>query len=213
MTRRAIYIASTLVCASLVAGVGVLTLTWATHGFQVWTAEDARRLQVLANDKEVPTDELLNHLGIQRTIAKEGRIVVLDFIYTRCPTVCNTLGVKFQRLQNYLLERKIANQVELVSISFDIEHDTPIALDRYLKLHKANPTIWTALIPRSKAFLEQLKHRFGLVIINDEYGGFIHNTAIYVIKDNRILKIFNDDEIYASVSYAETLIKGDEPTM
>jgi len=42
-----------------------------------------------------------------------------------------------------------------------------------------------------------------VVVIDDEYGGFTHNTAIYLIENGRLKKIFNDDQIDQAVAYIE----------
>ncbi|MGZ3282693.1 MAG: SCO family protein, partial [Xanthobacteraceae bacterium] len=53
-----------------------------------------------------------------------GRIVLVEFIYTRCPTLCIALGTSFERMQD-ALRRSGRNDVRLLSISFDPEHDAP----------------------------------------------------------------------------------------
>jgi len=87
--------------------------------------------------------------------------------------------------------------------SFDLPHDSPEALNRYLSLHKADDSVWSALVPQSNTHLKRLKQRFGVVVIDDEYGGFTHNTAIYLIENGRLKKIFNDDQIDQAVAYIE----------
>jgi len=190
--------------ALLVVWLGISSLSWATNYFSIWTAEDARRIKVLSDSTELSVAPLLNHRRVIRPIINQDKqFVVLDFIYTRCPTVCNTLGFKFQRLQHKLIERGLGKQVELLSISFDLPHDSPEALNRYLSLHKADDSVWSALVPQSNTHLKRLKQRFGVVVIDDEYGGFTHNTAIYLIENGRLKKIFNDDQIDQAVAYIE----------
>jgi len=184
--------------------LGVSTLSWATNAFTVWTAEDARRISVLSDSSNLSNDLLLSHKEEKRRIIDDQKeFVVLDFIYTRCPTVCNTLGFKFQQLQNQVINRGLDKHVEILSISFDPNHDSPTALARYLALHKADDTVWSALVPVSNSALEELKRRFGVVVINDEFGGFTHNAAIYVIERGELKKIFNDDSIDSVMNYIE----------
>jgi len=193
--------------AILAAWLGVFTLSWATNVFSVWTAEDARRIRVLSNSSKLPTNLLLSHREDRRSIPTSKKpFVVLDFIYTRCPTVCNTLGVKFKQLQNQLIERGVADQVDVLSISFDLNHDSPQALKRYLNWHQADESIWSALVPQSSSVLNLLKQRFGVVVIDDKLGGFTHNAAIYVVKHGRLKKIFNDDDIDSVIHYLEESI-------
>jgi len=113
-------------------------------------------------------------------------------------------------LQDRIIERNLTTEVEVLSISFDIAYDSPLALNRYLTLHKADDTIWSALVPESNSVLKTLKKRFGVVVIDDEFGGFTHNAAIYVIEDGQLKKIFNDDEIDAALAYIETRYSSNE---
>ncbi len=199
--RRAPIITSTL-CAVLVTCLGISTLSWATNSLSVWTAEEARRLRVLGDTSELPDSLLLNHRQHPRTIAGSSQpFVVLNFIYTRCPTVCSTLGFRFKQLQDTLYELGLADQVEMLSISFDLKHDSPEMLNDYLTWHQADDRVWSALVPQSTQTLDALIQRFGVVVIDDEFGGYTHNAAIYVIEQGRLKKIFNDDEIDNAIAY------------
>lgn len=213
MTLRPPFVVSSVLSAVLVVWLGVSILSWATSFFSIWTAEDARRVKVLSDRSELPKSTLVSHRQEVRTILDQNKpFVVLDFIYTRCPTVCNSLGFKFKQLQKQIIERNLASQVEVLSISFDLAHDSPKALKRYLSLHRADDAIWSALVPRSNTVLEALKQRFGVVVIDDEFGGFTHNAAIYVIENGQLKKIFNDDAIDLALAYIETRIAADNST-
>jgi len=204
LTRHSSFVATSIISAILVIWLGISILSWATSFFNIWTAEEARRVNVLSDSSSLPNALLLsNREEIRPIIDKKRPFVILDFIYTRCPTVCNTLGFKFKQLQDQLIERKLDKQVEILSISFDLGYDSPQALSRYLTLHKADNAIWSALVPRSQALLETLKQRFGVVVIDDEFGGFTHNAAIYVIENGNLKKIFNDDDIDSAISYIQ----------
>ncbi len=70
------------------------------------------------------------------------RIVVMDFVYTTCTTVCPILSAVFGQLQNRLGDR-LGDDVVLVSVSVDPVRDTPQRLEAYSKIHKARPGwIW-----------------------------------------------------------------------
>ena len=71
------------------------------------------------------------------------RVVVLDFVYTSCTTVCPVLGAIFERLGGAFGER-LGQDVRLVSITVDPVRDTPAALKAYAARHRA-PAGWTFL--------------------------------------------------------------------
>ena len=76
----------------------------------------------------------------------QGKITLLDFIYTHCTDACPLLSATFQETQRKLADDKaLASRVELVSLSVDPQHDTPTVLAEYAKQFKADPSSWTML--------------------------------------------------------------------
>ncbi len=74
-----------------------------------------------------------------------GHVVVLTFIYTRCPLpdYCPLMDKKFAELaRRVALMPGRAEQVRLLSVSFDPEHDTPDVLARHARLVGAKPPLW-----------------------------------------------------------------------
>jgi len=71
------------------------------------------------------------------------RIVVMDFIYTTCPTVCPVLSAIFQKVQADLGDR-LGREVVMISMSVDPGTDTPERLKAYARKYKARPG-WTFL--------------------------------------------------------------------
>ena len=70
------------------------------------------------------------------------RIVVMDFVYTSCTTVCPVLSAVFQQVQGRLGDQ-LGKDVALVSVSVDPTRDTPQRLKAYAAKHKAQPGwIW-----------------------------------------------------------------------
>jgi protein SCO1/2 len=70
------------------------------------------------------------------------RLVVIDFVYTACGTVCPLLTANFKKLQDKLGKR-LGEDVWLISISLDPETDTPKRLKEYAARYRAKPGwIW-----------------------------------------------------------------------
>lgn len=70
-------------------------------------------------------------------------VVVVDFVFTTCTTVCPALSALFTRVQERLGDR-LGDGVRLLSVSLDPAHDTPPRLKAYAARHKAGPH-WTWL--------------------------------------------------------------------
>lgn len=66
------------------------------------------------------------------------RIVVMDFVYTTCTTVCPVLSAIFGQVQKGLGER-LGTDVHMVSVSVDPGRDTPERLKAYAAGLKARP--------------------------------------------------------------------------
>ena len=70
------------------------------------------------------------------------RVVVMDFVFTTCTTICPVLSVKLARLQERLGERA-GRDVRLISVSIDPARDTPARLKAFAARYKAGPAwIW-----------------------------------------------------------------------
>lgn len=89
--------------------------------------------------------ELVNQDGEPVRFARDvigDRVVVMDFVYTTCTTVCPVLSAVFGQLQGRLGER-LGRDVFLVSVSVDPIRDTPSRLQAYAAQHQAGPGwIW-----------------------------------------------------------------------
>ncbi len=75
-----------------------------------------------------------------------GNVVVLTFIYTRCPLpdFCPLMDRKFSELaQRVGAFPERARHIRLISLSFDPEHDTPELLRKHARLRGAVPPLWT----------------------------------------------------------------------
>ena len=70
------------------------------------------------------------------------RIVVMDFVYTSCTTVCPVLSALFGQVQGKLGDH-LGDDVVLVSVSIDPTRDTPQRLKAYAARYQAQPGwIW-----------------------------------------------------------------------
>ena len=93
-----------------------------------------------------------------------GNVVVLTFIYTRCPLpdFCPLMDKKFSELaQRISTFPARANKVRLISLSFDPEHDTPDLLRKHAQVRGATPPLWSYAVA-SHAELAKIGGSLGL---------------------------------------------------
>jgi protein SCO1 len=85
--------------------------------------------------------DLVNHEGepvkFKRDVVSD-KLIVMNFIYTRCTTACPILSLTFSRLQK-MLGARLGQEVVLVSISVDPTTDIPPRLKEYAQRHRARP--------------------------------------------------------------------------
>ena len=174
---------------------GCLTLWVATDGGAAWTAESARRLDISEHPHDLPDATLRDVGDISIGLAAlERPIAVVDFIYTRCPTVCVALGATFRDLQGELVTRGWHDQVGLLSLTFDYEHDGPVELAGYLRRFGAAPNLWNAARFEDEDDLIAVLRDLGVVVIPEPNVGFVHNTAIYLVDRGRVVGIYDFDD-------------------
>jgi protein SCO1 len=173
--------------------VGGVALAAATNGLQAFTTETARRVAVRSRPAELPAVALESQSGVRFTLADlRGTWLLVDFIYTRCPTLCSTLGGDFARLERQLVEPIARGKVQLLSISFDPTQDTPLQLAGYLKRFRGRDMGWEAARPVTARGLRQITAAFGVTVIPDGLGGYTHNAAIHLVDpEGRLVDIFD----------------------
>ena len=111
-----------------------------------------------------------------------GKVVVLTFIYTRCPlpNFCPLMDRKFAELARQIgAVPARADRVRLLSVSFDAEHDTPAVLAQHAKRMGAKPPLWTYAAATPEA-LAGVGPALGLMY-GPVKGEVIHNLVTAVI--------------------------------
>ena len=94
-----------------------------------------------------------------------GEVVVLTFVYTRCPLphYCPLMDRKFAELADRTARSaERAERVRLLSVSFDPEHDTPAVLAEHAARVGAEPPLWTYAVA-SHDELEKVAGPLGLL--------------------------------------------------
>lgn len=172
----------TLLASAFAVALGTVALASATDGFRAFTSETARRAAVARSPVAVPQAVLETDRGTRVTLADlRGTWLAVDFVYTRCATYCTAQGASFAQVQR-LLAREIDDaRVQLLSISFDPAHDPPSQLAAYLRRSGDRGSGWIAARPVAADALERLLHGFGVTVIADGLGGYVHNEGVHIV--------------------------------
>lgn len=199
--------------ATFAASITVLTcgaavLLAATAGGNAFTTETLRRHEVSKRPLQVP--ELAVHDATGRVatlnalLAGGQRAWIVDFVYTRCQSVCLSLGTVFQQLQEEILARGLEGQVGLLSVSFDPENDSPDQLRAYAQRMRMNPHVWQAVSLAHPQDRRALLDAFGIMVIPAPLGEFEHNAALHVVDSTgRLVLIVDADKGSAALAAAK----------
>ena len=203
----------TALLVSLLALMGYASASWLTHDFQIWTAEGARRLEVAQQPVPVPPVTVegpgIAAQTLPALLAQGGDVTLVDFFYTRCKTVCLSLGSNFQQLQAALEADRDAGTrvgVRLLSISFDGAHDSSTVLQAYARTLQADPVVWNWVRVPNASEQQWLQQRLGVVVVPDGRGDYEHNAAFLVLDTRgRLVRVFDLVEQQLALDFARHL--------
>lgn len=186
----------TFLACLLVGCIVISALAWATGGFRVLTSEQARRLAVSEQPVAVPEVILRMDDGAQRSLRDllvgDGGRSIVGFFYSRCTSICITLGNDFRQLQQRILDSGLEGQVRLVSISFDAQADTAAVLQAYRERMQARGNIWQIAAAMEGESLARVLQSFGIRVVDDGRGGFVHNSAYHIVNSQGELEAIID---------------------
>lgn len=187
---------ASLVATGLVTLLGIGVFWSGTDGFTAFTAETARRADILRTPRSLPAAALEDQDGRRFSLQDyQGRLLAVEFIYTRCATICRSLGIAFRQVRERLPAQALGRDVVLLSISFDAARDDPASLKAYGQAFGADGAHWRIARVRSPDDVAPLLAAFGVVVIADGLGGFEHNAAIHLLgRDGKLAQISDIDQ-------------------
>jgi protein SCO1/2 len=174
---------------ALLAGLALIFI--ATDHGRAFTTEALRRAELARAPRPISDLMLLDvagkKAGLRQHLAADNRVRIVDFIYTRCRSVCNSLGSVYQQLQRRILERGLQGQVGLLSVSFDPTNDDALALQDYAARTRLNPAVWDVVSLASPDDRRRLLDSFGIMVVAAPLGEFEHNAALHIVDARRRL--------------------------
>lgn len=168
-----------------------------TDGFQAYTAENARTNRLIEAKPSFPDVTLEDSQERVYPFSEfAGKYVMLTFIYTACTDVCPQLERNLSEVYDQIPEKYIGEEIVFLSISFDPIRDTPEVLETYGDYFESDGETWRmARIPDQQA-LDTLLNEFGVIVIPDGEGNFVHNSAFYLVnKRGDLVDVMDDNKI------------------
>jgi protein SCO1/2 len=109
--------------------------------------------------------------------AVADRLLLINFIYTTCTTVCPVQSALFAELQQRLGER-VGTEVSMISVTVDPLRDTPLRLKQFAEQYKVGPG-WR-FFTGSRQAVDEVLTAFGVYTPN-----FADHPAVVLVGDPR----------------------------
>lgn len=148
----------------------------------------------------VNNSQFINQLGDSITLDQlKGKVIVADFFFTHCPSICPTLTRNMKKLQDALKikndEKRIDTTfVQFLSFSVDPERDSAQALKKYADRYGVNHDVWWMLTGRKKTIydfaLNELK--MGLQDGEGVDSNFIHTQKMVLLDRDHVVRGYYD---------------------
>lgn len=135
---------------------------------------------------------LVDQLGRTITLADvKDRIIVADFFFTTCATICPKMTTQMERVQEAY---KADDRVVILSHSVTPEMDSIPVLADYAALHRADPDRWHFLTGDRKQ-IYALARRSYFACLDEGDGGpqdFVHTENFVLVDAQRRIRGFYD---------------------
>lgn len=130
-----------------------------------------------------------NQLGQKVTLADlKGKILVVDFFFSRCPVVCPGMAQSMKRLQNSFINSN-DSIVQFISVSIDPEHDSVPQLRQFANRYTSNHDSWWFVTGDKKAIynfaLNDLKANIADTNVDT---AFIHTENFFLLDKDHVVR-------------------------
>ncbi|MGN6341980.1 MAG: SCO family protein [Ginsengibacter sp.] len=132
--------------------------------------------------------QFTNQLGQQVSLDDlKGKILVIDFFFTHCPTICPKLAVSMKKLQNSFPNND--SIVQFVSLSIDPAHDSLAQLRNWASKFNVNPdTWWLGTGNKDSIYNFAFNELKASVADSDIDTAFIHTENFFLLDKERVVR-------------------------
>ncbi|MFT3909500.1 MAG: SCO family protein [Ferruginibacter sp.] len=141
---------------------------------------------------QVKNISFTNQLGKKVSLDDlRGKILVIDFFFSRCPTICPGLARNMKKLQDSFVKND--SIVQFISISVDPEHDSVTQLRKFADRYNVNHDTWWFVTGDKKEIYDFALNEVKASIADTNVDtAFIHTTNFFLLDSNRIVRGWYD---------------------
>ncbi len=137
---------------------------------------------------------LTNQLGKTVNLNEDakGKILVVDFIFTTCNSICPRMTSGMKMLQKSFI-KKNPEIVQFISISVDPARDSVLALREYADKYQADHDRWWFLTGERDVIFNYARNELGLSLNDgDVQGDMIHSSKLVLLDTARNIRGYYD---------------------
>ena len=153
---------------------------------------DLHFIELNGKRKKVPEFSFMDQNGkIVTNKDYEGKVYVLEFFFTTCPSICPKMNANMVIIQNTFPDE---NNFGIASFSITPETDTPEVLKAYADLHGVTNPNWHMMTGDHDEIYKLANDGFYLYTAKDESvdGGFEHSGNFALIDKNGFIRSRSD---------------------
>ncbi len=122
----------------------------------------------------------------------EGKVYVVEFFYTTCPTICPIMNENLGEIADTFKDNK---KFGIASFSIDPQHDTPEVLEAYAKNHGIVHPNWHLMTGDQEELYRLAQNDYKLTAQEDpnEPGGILHDGMFALIDKDGYFRSRTDE--------------------
>jgi protein SCO1 len=155
-------------------------------------ASDLAFIEINGDPKKVPAFSFINQDGkIVTNQDYKGKVYVVEFFFTTCPTICPLMNSNLVQIQN---EFKDFENFGVASFTINPDHDTPEVLKEYAKKYGITNPNWNLMTGDQSSIYRLSNEGFNLYTAEEEdvAGGFEHSGNFALIDKNGFIRSRKD---------------------
>lgn len=129
----------------------------------------------------------------------EGKIVVVDFFFTRCPTICPEMTRNMKLLRDNIKSNDAAGDrkadfVQFLSVTVDPQNDSVAELKKWADRFQINPENWWLLTGNKKEIYDWALKGMKLAIADSAHvdTSFMHPQYFMLLDKDRVIRARKD---------------------
>ena len=159
-----------------------------------WYEKKVQVLPIMGKTKQHRIGDfyLTNQDGQLKTTADwKDNIVIADFFFTHCPSICPKMTKSLKRIQEAF---KTDTEIIISSFTVDPERDSSAQLKKYVRQYNLDTRNWNLLTGDKKEIYKLARNSF-MIVATDGDGGpedFIHSENLVLVDKQKRIRGYYD---------------------